>query len=419
MRTHASLHAPARRLLPGLLCAALALAAGVTGCARGSKETAAEPRSVKAVHAGLADITVDTDYAARIRPDVEVKVTAKISARAVSVSAKVGDAVSKGQVLLTLESRDYEDQYRQAEAALSSAKANLTRTGESSLDLQLLQAQAAVDQAQVQVDDAKSLYDKTGALFRSGVVTGTQLDDVEAKYKSAKIQLQTATDNLALIRQKAGPQSTDVASAQVDQAAAAASLARSRLNDAVVRSPMDGVVSYRAVEAGELVAAGVPVLAVMRVSRVLAQADVSEMSVSKVKPGMRVSVRVSALGEEVLSGIVDSVSPSADLRTQAYAVKVMIDNPGGSLRPGMLARLSFPLESLTGCLAVPNAAIFMEGGAEYVYTVKDGRARKVQVTTGLSDETLTQIVAGLSEGDLVITEGHDLLNDGDAVKIGQ
>ena len=124
--------------------------------------------------------------------------------------------MTAGEVLFTLESRDYETQTRQARAALDSAKGNLTRTSDSTLSSQLIQAQAAVKQAQVQYDDMKDLSDRTQKLYTDGTASRQQLDSVKSKLDSAGIALDTATQSLALIQDKAGPQSTGVASSQVD-----------------------------------------------------------------------------------------------------------------------------------------------------------------------------------------------------------
>ena len=156
-----------------------------------------------------------------------------------------GQKVRRGEVLFTLESSDYDAQARQAHAALESARANLTRTSDSSLSSQVIQAQAAVKQAQVQYDDAKDLYDRTQKLFDGGTASRQQLDGAKAKFDSAGIALDTAKQNLDLIQDKGGPQSTGLASTQVDQAQAIADLAQSQLDNTVITSPITGVVSAR------------------------------------------------------------------------------------------------------------------------------------------------------------------------------
>ncbi|MGA2641467.1 MAG: efflux RND transporter periplasmic adaptor subunit [Spirochaetia bacterium] len=137
------------------------------------------------------------------------------------------------------------------------------------------------------------------------------------------------------------------------------------------------------------------------------------------RPGERVVVIAESAGTGPLPGIVDTVSPAADPRTLGYAVKIRIDNPGDSLRPGMLARVSFPVESRTGVLSVPNQALVTDSGVQYLYVVENGVVKKAAVQTGISDDAVTEITSGISEGAAVITEGQSFLNEGERVTIAK
>ncbi len=408
---------------PGLsslrAAAALALAGAALLAACGPRRQAAPPaaRAVTAAAVVRATIEIDLEYAARIRPSREIIVSPKIPGRVTQAPASVGRKVQEGEVLFTLETKDIDAQYRQARAALESARANLTRTADSSLHSQVLAAEAAVKQAQVQVDDLKDLYERARRLYESGAVPRQQLDGVKAKYESAGIALDTARQNLALIREKGGPQSSEVAAAQVDQAQAAADLARSQMENTVVRSPIAGIVAARNVDPGELVSSSVPAFVVIDIRTVTAEASVSESMVEKVHPGDAVAVTVEAAGASRLAGVVDSVSPAPDPRTMGYLVKVTIDNSAETLRPGMFARVFFPVERREEVLVVPNGAVVTEAGVDYVYAVVGGVVRKKVVETGLADAAVTELRGGLEEGDLVVTGGQSFLNDGDPVVV--
>jgi multidrug resistance efflux pump len=399
--------------------AAAAACLTVTACGRGRPAPPPDAKTVTAARAARATISVALDYSARIRPKQEIVISPKVAGRVASVEADVSQKVRRGQVLFTLESRDSEAQARQARAALDSARANLTRTSDSSLSSQLIQAQAAVKQAQVQFDDARDFADRVQKLFDQGTASRQQRDDAKAKADGAGIALDTAKQNLSLLQEKAGPQSTGLASTQVDQAQATADLAESQLSNSVIVSPITGVVASRAVDPGELVAPGNPAFVVIDVSSVTAEASVDEGMVQKIRPGERVPVSAESAGAEPLTGIVDTVSPAADPRTQGYTVKIRIDNPGDALRPGMLARVSFPVESRTSVLAVPNQALVTDSGVQYLYVVEDGLVQKAAVQTGISDEAVTEITSGISEGAMVITEGQSFLNEGERVTISK
>ena len=402
-----------------MAAAVIAAALLTVSCGKGKASTAPDEKTVTVERAAPATITVSVEYAARIRPNQEIVVSPKIPGRVADVRADVAQPVRRGQVLFTLESKDADAQARQARAALESARANLTRTSDSSLSSLVIQAQAAVDQAQVQYTDARDFADRTDKLFAQGTVSRQQRDDARARADSAKIALDTAKQSLSLIQDKGGPQSTGVASTQVDQAQAASDLAQSQLDNTVITSPLTGVVASRNVDPGELVAVGSPAFVVIDMSTMTAEASVDEAMVQKVRPGEKVPVRADAAGTPVMEGVVDTVSPAPDPRTQGYTVKVRISAPDPALRPGMLARVSFPVDRRANVLAVPNQALVTESGQSYVYVDAAGVVKKVAVQAGISDDSESEITQGLSAGDLVITEGQSFLNEGDKVRLSQ
>ena len=409
------------RLSPAAFAALAALAAA--GCGP-SRQPAPQPvKNVTVAAATRSTIAISLEYPARIRPRQEIIVSPKIAGRVASVRADVSQMVRRGEVLFTLESTDNEAQVRQARAAVESAKANLTRTSDSSLSSQVIQAQAAARQAQVQYDDARDIYERTEKLFTDGTASRQQLDSVKARLDSAGIALDAAAQNLRLIQDKGGPQSTGLASTQVDQAEATADLAESQLRNTVVTSPITGLVAARNIDPGELVASGVPAFVVIDVSSVTAETSVEEGMVEKIHRGQTVPISVDAAGSEGMRGIVDTISPAADPRTQGYMVKLKIANPGTALRSGMFARVRFPVENRQNVVVVPNSAVMTETGVDYVYAVvpANGAAvvKKTTVRTGISDETVTEISSGLETGTLVVTEGQSFLSDGEKVVIAR
>ena len=410
----------ARRIL-----AVIAVLSAMTAAGCGpSRQAAPQPvKNVTVAAATRSTIAISLEYPARIRPRQEIIVSPKIAGRVASVRADVSQAVRRGDVLFTLESNDNEAQVRQARAAVESAKANLTRTSDSSLSSQVIQAQAAVKQAQVQYDDTRDIYERTQKLFTSGTVSQQQMDSTKAKLDGVEIALDTARQNLSLIQDKGGPQSTGLASTQVDQAVATADLAESQLRNTVVTSPITGLVAARNVDPGELVSSGMPAFVVIDVSSVTAETSVEEGMVEKIHKGQEVPLSVDAAGGGSLRGIVDTISPAADSRTQGYIVKVKITNPGTTLRSGMFARVSFPVENRQNVIVVPNSSVMTETGVDYVYTVVPANGeyviKKTAVHAGISDETVTEIAGGLEKGTLVVTEGQSFLNDGEKVAIAR
>jgi HlyD family secretion protein len=424
MRTSYRPSVAALALASAVAAMAAASALSLGSCARSKASAERPPQAVRVAPAERRDFVLSSDYAARISPALEVNVTPKVGGRVSAIRADVGQRVAKGAVLLELDASDYDAQYRQAKAALGTAKATLQRTSDSGQEQQVLQAQAAVDQAAVAYDDVSSLYEKSKRLSDSGAISRQQLDDVEAKYKSAGIQLDAAKRSLSIVKDKAGGQANDIASGQVDAASAQADLAKSQLDAAVVRSPIAGRVSYRGVETGEMAGNSTLAFVVIDDSSVIAEAGLSERQVGLVRPGMPLEISVPSLGAKTFAGRVDSVSPSADPRSLLYAVKVRVPNADGEIKGGMIARLRVPLETRRGAILAPESAVFSENGGDYAFVALadaqgNYKASKRALKLGETDGNSVEILEGLSPGDLVVVEGKEFIGDRDAISVAR
>jgi HlyD family secretion protein len=400
--------------LAALLAACLLVSCGASKEAPKPSERA--PRAVRTVAAALHTIAVETEFAAQIRAGEDFIIASKVPGRIATVNAKVGQRVAKGQVLLTLESPEYEAQYRQALAAAKAANANVDRTSGSAQSLQVNQAEAAVSQSQVAYQDAQRLYDRTQKLFDSGVATGQQLDGAKARLEGTKSQLDSAQENLKLINAQAGRQATDVVSAQAEQAAAAADLAKTQLDSTSVTSAISGVVTARYADPGGLVSAGMPILTIMDANAVTADVSVPESIIGSLKTGDTLSVTVPSVSAESFTGMIDSVAPASDPRTLGFPVKIRIENAAGRLRPGLFARVRLVVARSENALSVPNNAVIMENAVDYLWIVSpDSVVSKRAVTVGLADASYTEVLVGLTVGELVVPEGQAFLNEGDRV----
>ncbi len=407
----------ARAGLALAIVAAVGAALLPLSCAKEKPQAARPPRAVSAMVASMKPFALEAEYAARILPASQVNITPKVGGRVETVLARVGDFVQKGQALLTLESGDYDAQYRQAQAALQSSRANLTRSNETGQESQLLQAQANFDQAQIARDETQKGFDKTKRLYDGGVVSRQQMDEVDARLRGAGIQLEAARKALEIVRDKSGKQAGEVLSGQVDAAQAQADLAKSQLDSTAIASPLAGHVSWRDVEPGAMIGPSSLAFVVIDDSNVLAEAGLSDRSIGFVHRGMSLKVSIAALGgrnaERV--GIVERVSPAADPRTMLYTVRVAISNADGAIRPGMLAKIRFPIEARRQALLIPERATFTENGLDYVIVGEGGVARRRQVTLGESDGSSVEIRGGLEAGTLVVTAGQEFLADGDSM----
>lgn len=390
----------------------------LSGCGKVAEVPVNPLRNVKVAQTILTSLGSDTDYAGKLKPAKEVIVSAKISGRVEKVNFNIGDEVKQGDVLFTLDKAEAEAQYEQAQAAYQSAQANLVKTSDSLQIQQELQAEQAVEQAQLQYDDAKAYYDKMLQLYNAGSIAKQDLDNSESALTSARIQLDTAQKNLELLQTKSGPESVEVASTQVKQAEAAMNLSSLQLENTVVTSPISGVVSTRNLDSGEVISSGMPAFTVIETENLIAEVSIPENMGQTIRAGMRVPLKVKALGDKEFEGTIDSISPNADAKTHSYVVRINVVNSNQELKPDMFVKATLPTEMKNNVLTVPNEAIMIENELSYVYVVnEDKTVTRVLVKTGISDEKMTEIIDGLKEGSSIIIEGQSFVGDGDKVNI--
>jgi multidrug resistance efflux pump len=319
-------------------------------------------------------------------------------------------------ILFTLDTSDYAPQLEQAQAGVNAASANLERTSDSGFTQQLLQAEQLVGKLQIQYNTVKDSYDRTQTLYSADAVSKKDLDDAKAQYDAITIDLKNAQDSLELLKSKAGPQATKAAAAALEQAQAGVSAVQVQINNATITAPIAGVVSEKAVEVGQIAGGQSGYVTVIDYSSLDAEINIPDKMLSKIQVGLSVPVTLNASADEKIVGVIESISPNTSSKNNFYVVKVKIDNSKEDIKAGMFAKISLPAEKKDNILMVPNETIKMENGVNYLYTVDNGEVKKISVETGISNEKFTEVSGEVEEGLDVITEGQNLLSDGEKVK---
>ena len=379
-------------------------------------EVIQEVKNVKTEKITTGTISTRVEYASNLKPAKEVMVLPKTGGRVATVDVKVGDKVSVGQTLFTLDTTDYTAQLEQAEAGVNAASANLERTSDSGFTQQLLQAEQLVGKLQIQYNTVKDSYDKTQTLYSADAVSKKDLEDAKAQYDAITIDLKNAQDNLELLKSKSGPQATKAAAAALEQAQAGVSAVKIQINNATITAPIAGVVSEKAVEVGQLASGQSGSVTVIDYSSLEAEINIPDKMLSKIQVGLSVPVTINASPDAKIVGVIESISPNTSSKNNFYVVKVKIDNSKDDIKAGMFAKISLPAEKKDNILMVPNETIKMENGVNYLYTVDNGEVKKISVETGISNEKFTEVKGKVEEGLEVITEGQNLLSDGEKVK---
>lgn len=284
----------------------------------------------------------------------EVDVAFQAGGRIAQLHADEGQAVKVGDQLAELDPHDYELALSRAQSESDAAQQTLAalRAGTRTQEIRVGEATLAQARASQRFahDEVKRLKDLVTKNFGSQ----QQLDAARQQADIADAQVDQAKQSLELLR--IGPRQEDIqrAAAQYEASKTAVAQAKRQLDYTHLFSPIAGVVSVRLAEQGQVVSAGQPVLRIAELGRPWVRAFLSEQDLARVKLGQAAEVRVDGLPNKVFKGHLAFISPKAEftpktVETQklrvdlVYRIKVEVDAPGGELKIGMPADVSFPV----------------------------------------------------------------------------
>ena len=375
------------------------VAASIAGNAPKGEKVYTEPAATRTIEAVVT-------APGQIDPKVKVNISAHIVGKIERLYFKEGDSVKRGQRLVDLEKFIYVGQRDRLQAELASRRVEVQR------------ARAALATAQ-------SSYQRAQALSKQGIQAQELFDQSRLAYDNARAGVAAAEQGVL-------------------QAQAALHQASEDLTRTTIHSPIDGKVVQLNAHEGEVVVTGTmnnpgSVIAVIAdLSQILVEAEVGETEVVGVRVGQGAKIKVDAIPDKEYHGRVVEIGSSAAVRQGAgagiryFKVKVGIDDADDRLRPGMTSQVSIVTSSAANSVAVPIQSIVERatGGAsdddedapkkKYVFLVASGKAKQVEVTTGISDATHVAVLSGIKAGDAVISGPFRILKklkNGDAVEV--
>ena len=240
-----------------------------------------------------------------------------------------------------------------------------------------------------------------------------QVAEAEAWLRQAKLQFERA-QNLFERKAVTKAQLLDAVTNR-DVAEARLASAKLALDKARVAAPWAGRIAARHVEIGSFVAPGTPLFELVDASRVKVRAEARSADVRFLAVGREVEVSFDAFPGEKFPAKIERLGAELDPQSRTLAVEAELPNADGRLKPGMLARLDIPRQTVEGALVVPMSALVDLGGTKAVWTVADGRAVRREVTTGVvvGEEI---VVLGLPAGTHVIVEGQQAVGENQPVE---
>lgn len=330
-------------------------------------------------------MTVTGTLAAEEQVMLSLKVTGRLEAMLVDL----GSPVRRGQPVARLTPTDFELQLRQAEAALQQARARLGLDPSGEDDTIDIDKTSIVRQAKVALDEARRQRERYATFVQRGISARAELESADAQMQIAEGRHQDALEE---VRNR---------QAVLMQRRSEVALARQRLEDTTLRSPIDGVVRERQAFAGEYRAAGTPVMTVVRQHPLRLQLSVPERASAGVRLGQ--TVRVTVEGDSnAYEGRVARLSPAITEGNRTLPIEAEVPNQDGRLRPGMFARAEIVIDEELS-IVVPQTALVVFAGVEKLLIAKEGKVHEQRVRSGRRVGDRVEILEGVSTGDLVIT----------------
>ncbi len=309
-----------------------------------------------------------------------VELAARIIARVVDVRVREGDRVKKGDILIKLDDTEYLAATAQAEEQVKAAKASLDAAGE------------AIKSTQANLEFKKSELNRIQKLAKAHITSRKQLELAIANYNQA-----LAAWNQAI-------QAKSAASAQLAAARQSLQKIKTVLSYATIRSPMNGIISARLVDPGDLANPGKILLKVFNPKRLQLEVPIREGLVRRIFIGEKVPFAVGALDKRFI-GNIKEIIPSVDPGSRTFMVKIAIGE-GKKLVPGMFGTIYLSLGTKPALL-IPQQAITTIGQIETVeQLLQHGRTRRVFIRTiPCCNDNMRQVTSGLKAGDKIIITG--------------
>ncbi len=303
----------------------------------------------------------------------EVNLSSKIPGKISEICCKEGDIVKAGTVVVRLESDDITASVGLAKAGIERARADVnvaetaienSKANIASAEAEIKNAEAEVEKARFQMEEARREIERADALYKEDVISKADLDikttnyDTSASaYEAAKAKLNAAVSKKDATKSQLNTSLSQInaSKAMLKESEAALSYQLARLNDTVIRAPINGTVIFKAVEKGETVSPGTMLLTIADLNNLWARVDLEETIIGAIGLGEEAVVKAGGIKDRTFKGRVSEIGRYAEFATQkdvtrgrqdikTFRVKIKLEDASGILKPGMTVSIDMPLK---------------------------------------------------------------------------
>ncbi len=394
----------------------------VTGCQE--PESVRETiRPVKTMVVPEPELVQTRIFPGKIRPALEVNLSFRVSNVISDFPVKKGQHLKTGDIIATLDPRDFEIALRNIAGSLEEARANLKAmlAGSRPEDIRSLESQLTA--ARTALDEAERQHERYLKLFETGAVARAVLDNARSRKEEARSNVRTLEMELEKALEGARQEDIEAMQARISSLEAGLDQARSSLKDSVLRAPFDGYVAEKYVDNHQNITAGQPIVLFQDVSRLEVTAGLPEQLMVQRDMIRSIHVRLETFPEHFFPARIREVSTDAVDMTMTYRLTTIMDRPLDiPVYPSMAADvfIAFGSETDDGFFTVPETALVSRDGVQNILWIFNPETETVssrKVITGNLTRRGIQIVEGVAPGEEIIMAGADFLVEGQKVKV--
>jgi multidrug efflux pump subunit AcrA (membrane-fusion protein) len=378
-----------------IIVIAVVLVAGGMLLYRGlTKSTTKVLETAKVTKGSIRGVIVETGI---IKPQVGavVKIGARATGAIVKMNVKIGDRVTNGQLIALIDDREIQKAIEQQKASLSSAQNTLTQVEQTYPE--------RIKEARANYEYARITFERETELLKHEYTTKDAVD-------RARSQFEASEANWKKLRSEYGTQ-TEIAKANIEDISAQFRQQETRLTYTRIYSPINGIISDVTAQEGETIVAGLQVanlVTVLDPARLEMWIYVDETDIGKVTTGQQVEYYVDTFQDKLFHGTIGKIYPQPVVKENIVyylAIVRVSKEDSGFLKPEMTTHNKIIFSEQQNILIAPNAAIKFEKGKQVVYKITGpDKVQQMEVRTGIRGEDNTEIISGVSEGDMLATK---------------
>ena len=300
----------------------------------------------------------------------QASVKARVAAEVREVLVREGESVTAGQILVRMDTSEFQARVDQAKGNLHAMRA--------------------------QLDIASKNRDNNRALLDKGFISRAAFDNTASQFAAAQANVESAQGALDIVQKL--------------------------LNDSVVRAPISGLIAVRNVQPGEKVSVDYKLLDIVNLKKMECEALVPTSDIPKIKIGQSVLLHIEGLAEEFI-GNVTRINPATQAGSRSIAIYIQVANPQDMLKVGMFVDAQLVLRTKANVIAIPQTAVHKESSGAYVYALEKNLIVRKNITLGQEGRSgevaLIEITSGLNAEDQIVKTDMGNLRPGTPVRISQ